>query len=473
MDNGNNRGDINIKVKENENENDNNNYLKDTFLKNKTMNILILLLSLIAFICEFIYRESLFKSSLEIEDYLQKSSWNFTIYIFKIITKVGGEYLMVVPVGFILIFFSLIKSSVFMTGFLFCLQFHSMMKIWYGNTRPFWENKDLYKGICDGGFGNPSGHSMISTYLYLTLYIYLQDLKCFKNNTNVNIVSLVLIIFWILLIIYSRIILGLHSLNQIIYGTTLGLTVFSLEIVVFKLNEMPATFYKKLFKEKTYIISISSCIIFVSFLSIINKFIFNSSFDIEKYNKVINEKCGEKYPLYRRFNNDGVFGSFCIFIFMGMYFGQILFWYLIDNKYKKGNYSIEKQIISLNESLSEEDENVKFQKQKENQENLKKSQKIDELIINWNQDGLISVSLTIILKIILVLILCASPILLFILVPKDANLFSIFVCKLAIPFFSSLFLIYSFGFYYIIKFLLGPEDYLLQRLNQAEAKLMI
>ena len=104
---------------------------------------------------------------------------------------------MVVPVGFILIFFSLIKSSVFMTGFLFCLQFHSMMKIWYGNTRPFWENKDLYKGICDGGFGNPSGHSMISTYLYLTLYIYLQDLKCFKNNTNVNIVSLVLIIFWI------------------------------------------------------------------------------------------------------------------------------------------------------------------------------------------------------------------------------------------------------------------------------------
>jgi hypothetical protein len=208
-------------------------------------------------------------------------------------------------------------------------------------------------------------------------------------------------------------------------------------------------------------------------LSIINKFIFNSSFDIEKYNKVINEKCGEKYPLYRRFNNDGVFGSFCIFIFMGMYFGQILFWYLIDNKYKKRNYSIEKQIISLNESLSEEDENVKIQKKEENQENLKKSRKIDELIINWNQDGLISVSLTIILKIILVLILCASPILLFILVPKDANLFSIFACKLAIPFFSSLFLIYSFGFYYIIKFLLGPEDYLLQRLNQAETKLMI
>ena len=483
MDNVNNEGDSIVTIKENQNEQysnnyDNNNYLKDIFLKNKYLNILILVLSLAAFISEFIYRDYLYRASLDFEERLQRNSWNITITYYKIITKVGGEYFMALPVGFTFCFYSLIKSSVYICGFFFCLQFHSMMKIWYGNTRPFWDKPKLYQDICDGGFGNPSGHSMVTTYLYLTLFIYLNELQYFKNNKKAQIIALAIILFWIFSIIYSRIFLGVHSINQIIFGTTLGLIVFCFEIIVFKLNQMPISFYKKLFKEKKYIINISSVLLFISLLTILNKFIFKDDNKKDTYDGVINNKCGDNYPKYRRFNNDGLFGSFIIFSLMGMYFGQIYFWYLIDNKYKKDNNIIEnnilnKSLISLDLSLSEENESINNQNEEneEKKEILEKNEQLDELINNWNQNRILMFgSLTNILKIILVIIICASPTLLFIIIPKGVNLFCIFVFKVGIPFFSSLFLLYSYGFYYIIKFSCGHKEILIQRLNQTETE---
>ena len=89
---------------------------------------------------------------------------------------------MAVPVVIVLWYSTLIKSFIYLMGFIFCLQFHSMMKIWYGSKRPFWIEPSLYKGICDGGFGNPSGHSITTTFLYLSLiFLYIQT-KTRKNG---------------------------------------------------------------------------------------------------------------------------------------------------------------------------------------------------------------------------------------------------------------------------------------------------
>ena len=35
------------------------------------------------------------------------------------------------------------------------------------------------KGLCDGGFGNPSGHSLVSAFIYLKNFIWI---SFFYNN---------------------------------------------------------------------------------------------------------------------------------------------------------------------------------------------------------------------------------------------------------------------------------------------------
>ena len=453
---------------------ENNYYLKITFLKNKYINISILLFLILSFVSEFIYRDSLFSYSLELEETLQNITPNGIILYFKIITKLGGEYFMAFPLGFVLCFFSLIKSSIYISGFLFVLQFHSMMKIWYGNTRPFWIKGKLYKEICDGGFGNPSGHSITTTYIYLTLFIYLKESKFLGKNLCVQIIIFIIFLFWILLIIFSRIILGLHSLNQIIYGSTLGIIVFLFITQVFKLHQMPILYYKKFFKEKIYIIITFSLLLFLSIFTVINKFIFNKNFEIEKYNNILNEKCGEEYPEYRRFNNDGVFGSFVIFALMGMYLGQILFWYLIDKRFKKNNI-LQKSNISheliLNDIESEEECEEEDYYNNNNIENINNNKKIDEIINNWNRNRvLLFGSVKNVFKIIFIICLCISPLLLFILISKNSNLFFIFFFKLGIPFFTILFMLYSYGFYYIIKISCGTKEFMLKRINDNKRK---
>ena len=474
----------NSSEQENKNKNlidENNYYLKKTFLKNKYINISILLFLILSFTSEFIYRDSLFSYSLELEEKLQNITPNGIIIFFKIITKVGGEYFIAFPVGFVLCFFSLIKSSIYISGLLFVFQFHSMMKIWYGNKRPFWIKGKLYKDICDGGFGNPSGHSITTTYIYLTLFIYLKESKFLRKRFYAQIIIFILFLFWIISIIFSRIILGLHSLNQIIYGSTLGIIVFLFITQVFKLHQMPILYYKKFFKEKIYIIITFSLLLLLSIFTVINKFIFNTNFEIEKYNNILNEKCGEEYPEYRRFNNDGLFGSFVIFALMGMYLGQILFWHLIDKRFKKNNILQKSHIsheLSLNDIESEKSQEHKIEEEYEeenyqnnNIENMNNNKKIDEIINNWNKNRvLLFGSVKNVFKIIFIICLCMFPLLLFILISKKSNLFIIFFFKFGIPFFTILFLLYSYGFYFIIKISCGTKEFMLKRINETKRK---
>ena len=123
--------------------NNTDNHFKRAFLSKLKINILIIILSIAAFVLEFFYRDPLFNYSLDFEKSWQKKASEAAITAFKILTKVGGEYFMAIPVLIVFFFFTLIKSYIFITFFIFCLQFHSMMKVWYGNKRPFWERQSL------------------------------------------------------------------------------------------------------------------------------------------------------------------------------------------------------------------------------------------------------------------------------------------------------------------------------------------
>jgi membrane-associated phospholipid phosphatase len=426
-------------------------YIKYTFLQNIKINILIIILSLALFISEMKFRDPLFEFSLDFEKNWQNYSSDFTITFFKIISKVCGEYLMPVPLIFILCFFPLIKSSFYIAGLIFCLHFHSLMKIWYGNERPFWIKNELFKGICDAGFGNPSGHSISAVYLYLTLFSYISETKILKGKYIIKIFLFIFFLTYIILIILSRLILGIHSINQVIYGSALGVINYAVIIHMFKLHKMPIVFYKKFFKQRIIVYCISLILLLLEILSILSCLAFNSKFKYKTYSKIIDNLCGENYPEYRRFNLDGLFGAFVILSLLGMYMGQVLFWYLIDNRYKKNKIKESKNIeCNVNELEDDYDEKKNYKK-------------LDELINNWNDNrSLAFLSFSKLLKLVLILIMCLSPLSLFILVPKNTDVAVIFVFKFGIPFFLLMFLTFSFGFYNIIELSLGSKEDLLK-----------
>ena len=440
------------------NTNENVIYLKTVFLKNIKINILIITLFVSFFILEFFIRQPLFDYSLTFEEKWQNNTSNSTFFFFQIITKVGGEYLMAAPVAAVFCFFPMIKSSFFIAGLIFVLHFHSLMKIWYGNTRPFWEKESLFRQICDGGFGNPSGHSTSSVYLYLTLFIYIRETKTLEKKYFFQIILFLMFLTFIILIILSRLILGIHSINQVIYGSVLGLFTTLMVVHILKLHQMPIGFYKRLFKEKLLIFCISGILTILELFSILSSISFNSNFDIKKYEERLSRLC-TNLPKYRKFNLDGLFGAFVILALLGMYLGQVIFWYLIDNYYKKSNNNRSEKIEFI---LNPSDKTNSSFESEEGDEN--EDYRLDKLINNWNENRtFIFCSIYKIFKIIFILIICCSPLILFIGVSKEANIIIIFIFKFGIPFFSTLFFTFSFGFYYIIKVFCGEKDELLRK----------
>ena len=280
----------------------------------------------------------------------------------------------------------------------------------------------------------------------------------------------------------------------------MGVIIFLLIFIVFEIHRMPVSVYKKFFREKMYIFIILGIFAIFIALTIMNNFIFNKNFDKDKYDEILDRLCEKKVAKYRRFNYDGLFGSFTVFIMLGMYLGQIIFWYLIENKYKLNNVNIIKPVeININEERfyqkNSHDEinvnnnnneiknsnklNINNNNEIENNNSINNikiennnlsNDSVDDLINHWNMNRIfLCHDVKTALLIILTIIICLIPGILFIVISKNANIFVIFIFKLGIPFLTMPLLIYSFGFYYVIKLSCGSKDDLMKRLEENKA----
>ena len=46
------------------------------------------------------------------------------------------------------------------------------MKTLYHEPRPFWVSQDIKPEKCRAEFGNPSGHAMITSFFWVTVYLH-------------------------------------------------------------------------------------------------------------------------------------------------------------------------------------------------------------------------------------------------------------------------------------------------------------
>jgi membrane-associated phospholipid phosphatase len=105
----------------------------------------------------------------------------------------------------------------------------NVTKLLYADPRPYWVNPDIIVGSCSRNYGNPSGHS--STVMGMSLVMWLDLCQSYSNrNKCLFLIPAILIP---LTTGYSRLILGVHSLDQILYGLLLGVWVaFSMHYYV-------------------------------------------------------------------------------------------------------------------------------------------------------------------------------------------------------------------------------------------------
>ena len=426
------------------------NYFIQSFLSNKIINSIILIFLPIIIITELFYRKPLFNKSLTAEEDLQDSigGKNSTgVKFFKFYTDFAGMYITVICLIIVYWFFTIIETFVHIFGLIFAIYLHAVMKIWYISRRPFWEKNTLYMGVCDGGFGNPSGHSFIALFGYLTFLSYVLRNKYIKDKIIIKIILGIIFVIWTVLVPFSRVVLGVHSINQIVYGALLGIWLFLVLIIVFKCDRMPVYVYKDLFRKPKYIISFSIFFIICLVLAIISKFTINTNIDKELLNKIIDENCSDVGD-YKRLHAGSLHDSLIIAGSIGLYYGQMLFWYLIENKYKKN-----KQISSSN-TIENSNDIISYEEYFA----------IDILINKWtlNRTQTFQHWWNIFI-IIAIIIVCALPIFLYLFIPKTTTLGVLLTFRIAVPLFIALFLAFSLGLYGFILVTCGTKEILLQR----------
>jgi len=193
--------------------------------------ILIIGIAIEAYFREILYSWGLIIIKL-IQNYIAE---NFVlINLFRVFSFMAGKELCTLILLVFFNYFDMYSSLVLFEIIACCAVGSGFLKLILKNPRPFFHEDWVKVYDCETGYGNPSGHSITAIALYFTLW------KIFKQRYNLNpkLRKLLLSIIFILIIsvLFSRLALGVHSLNQIILGSFVGYQIFYLMFYVFDIS---------------------------------------------------------------------------------------------------------------------------------------------------------------------------------------------------------------------------------------------
>ena len=175
---------------------------------------------------ELAYRKPLFDYSFTAIKTIQANSTKAGIFTFEAFSFVGAGALYFVV--FIVLFNCDSRARafyhiLFLTACIFVM---NITKMAYFEPRPYFVDIDIVPHGCSAEFGNPSGHSIFAaaflTFLFLDVFEDPQ-VRRYSRQAKVYIGSLFLTFSMIVLIGFARLYVGLHTINQIVYGWLLGL----------------------------------------------------------------------------------------------------------------------------------------------------------------------------------------------------------------------------------------------------------
>jgi hypothetical protein len=210
--------------------------------------ICLIVYLLIVFGTEFFYRKKLYELSLEYIEKIEQSGFFYYFYFFWSMIFLYG--MMALGIIITLIYYPLNIFFAHLSILLILIFIMCLLKSLYSQARPYW---DIYlknannvfftePTECDGEFGNPSGHALLSTYLLclwdLFLCSYFFNKIKGKKKIFIKYFTLFLAIICIIFICYSRVNRQIHSFNQIIFGSILGVAVYFTFCHILEINKI-------------------------------------------------------------------------------------------------------------------------------------------------------------------------------------------------------------------------------------------
>ena len=296
--------------------------------------ILILIYFIIILSTERIYYQKLFNESLDIIPKFQKSSDSYTFW--KFIQYFGTKTIQGPLLIILFLFISL--NQVFVLTFLlmFTGYIDHTSKILYRQERPIWLNNDINihsEHSC--GYGNPSGHSLSSACFYFSFwFIIFENLKNKEFTTKMRKNFLIygvlfLCIVFIVLVMFSRLYIGVHSLNQIIFGFLIGAGIFLLFLPLFKIYyQSGSEFLNKHYKYRYFTLSLILAGILVFYISYFCRKNVEGVELYENWKKMCHDQKWSKLLIKSSF-----MGGEAIFIILGMFIGLFYTKLKIDKLY--------------------------------------------------------------------------------------------------------------------------------------------
>ena len=229
-------------------------------------------------------------------------------------------------------FFPISYCFTFFLNMIISVHLCNFAKLVYSQGRPFLLDKIVYI-TCEPGYGNPSGHSFQFTSNLLAFVQMFIDL--FKLSKKYTIIIYIISAILILSINFSRIILGVHSLNQVIFGDTLGFTVYFIIFHILEPHKRDIKkFYNIFLNKKFHIFNAITLIISAISFAIVSYT--NNKYDSEDYEilkqKII-EICGKVEN--EMLSRDAKSKILYIFAYYGMIYGITLLTYYVKNKYSE------------------------------------------------------------------------------------------------------------------------------------------
>lgn len=381
-------------------------------LKIKIISLTIYLLAI--FVFEMIYRNYLFDKSLIWEKNFQESEYNSYDSFFRIITEFGAKITFLPMLLLVFYVFPLNKSYLFFSILLYANYLVNTFKMFYGSPRPSWIDSTLNKA-CDGGYGNPSGHSFCSMATYLSLWHICTDNKFFVTKRIFRSFLLLCTICLIAMIMTSRIYLGVHSINQILFGMSLGFALYYLFFHIISLQKLHGKAFFDLFaskKNNLLFFLLFSILIFIACFIYLHV---ETERDDSQWENILKYTCSSINTKLKSFKKEGLYSSLAIFALFGMHYGVTFIVFIARTKYTHK----------------------------------------DDFINAWNKTSFSRQ----IFRLIIVIVF-ASPILLHFAMPIDSEFIAVMTLKYILPFYLVGFSLFGFSvFLSVIAKLSNPKIY--------------
>ena len=174
-------------------------------------------------IFDFATREILFQASLPHLKMIEENRNDSLNKLFNAFSEMSDKYAYVVIIGATYHVFDVPNAFVVTTTIYTALGILSISKSFMHEARPFFVS-DITPTKCWLEYGNPSGHSITSTSLYLTIWDLVN--RRFEADRKTRIISLIFTLFTCFMIAFSRLYHGVHTYNQIMLGWGLGVALY-------------------------------------------------------------------------------------------------------------------------------------------------------------------------------------------------------------------------------------------------------